>query len=26
MMELLWQQGITDKVGVGSYEIKITMP
>jgi hypothetical protein len=25
-MELLWQQGIADKVGVGSYEIKITMP
>jgi hypothetical protein len=25
-MELLWQQGIADKVGVGSYEIRITMP
>jgi hypothetical protein len=25
-MELLWQQGIAAKVGVGSYEIKITMP
>ncbi len=25
-MELLWQQGIADKVSVGSYEIKITMP
>ncbi len=25
-MELLWQQGIADRVGVGSYEIKITMP
>ena len=24
--ELLWQQGIADKVRVGSYEIKITMP
>jgi hypothetical protein len=25
-MELLWEQGIADKVGIGSYEIKITMP
>jgi hypothetical protein len=25
-MELLWQQGIADKVSVGSYEIKINMP
>lgn len=25
-MELLWQHGIVDKVGVGTYEIKITMP
>ncbi len=25
-MELLWQQGIADKVSVGSYEIRITMP
>lgn len=25
-MELLWKQGIADKVGVGSYEIRITMP
>ena len=25
-VELLWQQGIADKVGVGSYEIRITMP
>lgn len=25
-MELLWQQGIADKVGVGSYEITITLP
>ena len=24
--DLLWQQGIADKVRVGSYEIKITMP
>ncbi len=25
-MELLWEHGVADKVGVGSYEIKITMP
>jgi hypothetical protein len=25
-MELLWQEGIADRVGVGSYEIAITMP
>jgi hypothetical protein len=25
-MELLWKSGIADKVGVGSYEIVITMP
>ncbi|MBZ0156587.1 MAG: hypothetical protein K8I29_10335 [Alphaproteobacteria bacterium] len=25
-MELLWQKGIADKVGVGTYEIAITMP
>lgn len=25
-MEFLWEQGIADKVGVGSYEITITMP
>ncbi len=25
-MQLLWEQGIADKVGVGSYEIAITMP
>jgi len=24
--ELLWKQGIADRVGVGSYEIVITMP
>ncbi len=24
--ELLWKEGIADKVGVGSYEITITMP
>lgn len=26
VMELLWQQGIADRVGVGSYDIAITMP
>jgi hypothetical protein len=25
-MELLWKEGIADRVGVGSYEIAITMP
>jgi hypothetical protein len=25
-MELLWKNGLADKVGVGSYEITITMP
>ncbi|MFO0753274.1 MAG: hypothetical protein U0411_08125 [Thermodesulfovibrionales bacterium] len=25
-MELLWQKGIADKVGVGTYEIAVTMP
>jgi hypothetical protein len=25
-MELLWKSGIADKVGVGTYEIVITMP
>ncbi len=25
-MELLWKEGIADRVGVGSYEITITMP
>lgn len=25
-MELLWKEGIADKVGVGSYEIVISMP
>ncbi len=25
-MELLWKSGIADRVGVGSYEIAITMP
>ncbi len=25
-MEILWQKGIADKVGVGSYEIAVTMP
>lgn len=24
--ELLWQQGIADRVGVGSYDIALTMP
>ena len=26
VMELLWQKGIADKVGVGSYDIVINMP
>lgn len=26
VMELLWQKGIADRVGVGSYEIVINMP
>jgi hypothetical protein len=26
VMELLWKEGIADRVGVGSYEIAITMP
>jgi hypothetical protein len=26
VMELLWQKGIGDRVGVGSYEIVINMP
>ena len=26
VMEMLWQQGIADKVGVGSYEISLSMP
>jgi hypothetical protein len=26
VMELLWKSGIADKVGVGTYEIVITMP
>ncbi len=26
VMQLLWEQGIADKVGVGSYEIAISMP
>jgi hypothetical protein len=25
-MELLWQNGIADRVGVGSYEIAVNMP
>jgi hypothetical protein len=25
-MELLWQNGIADRVSVGSYEISISMP
>jgi hypothetical protein len=25
-MELLWKEGIADRIGVGSYEIAITMP
>lgn len=25
-MELLWQKGVADRVGVGSYEIAINMP
>ncbi|MCC6347358.1 MAG: hypothetical protein IT388_09260 [Nitrospirales bacterium] len=25
-MELLWQKGIADTVGVGTYEIAVTMP
>jgi hypothetical protein len=26
VMELLWQNGLADKVGVGSYEIQVQMP
>lgn len=26
VIELLWQKGIADKVGVGSYEILVNMP
>lgn len=26
VMELLWKEGIADRVGVGSYEIVISMP
>jgi len=26
VMELLWQKGLADKVGVGSYEIQVQMP
>lgn len=26
VMELLWQKGIADRVGVGTYDIAITMP
>ncbi len=26
VMELLWQKGIADRVGVGSYEIAVNMP
>jgi hypothetical protein len=26
VIELLWQNGIADKVSVGSYEISINMP
>jgi hypothetical protein len=26
VMELLWKEGLADRVGVGSYEIAITMP
>ncbi len=25
-MELLWQKGIADKAGIGTYEISVTMP
>ena len=26
VMEMLWQKGIADRVGVGTYDIAITMP
>ncbi len=26
VMEILWQKGIADRVGVGTYDIAITMP
>lgn len=26
VMEYLWQKGIADRVGVGSYELTVTMP
>jgi hypothetical protein len=26
VMEMLWQKGIADRVGVGTYDISITMP